>query len=148
MLTDAVTNDRRSVMSQVTQPKVSLPPLVRPRRIVWLGALLALAVGAALMLIVALGHDTADNTVPAGAQAQPSLRSDGGPEETAVAAAVGSRPAVGPNEAQVAASIAGAAPEASSGPDESPTAAAVGGTSSESASAPDESGIAASISGR
>lgn len=135
-------------MSQVTQPRISLPPLTRPTRAVWLGALLALAAGAAVVLILALGHDSSDNTVPARAQAQPSLRSDGGPEETGVAAAVGSRPVVSPDEAQIAASIASTTPEASNGPDESRTAAAVGGTSAQSPSAPDESRIAAAISGR
>ena len=135
-------------MSQVTQPRISLPPLMRPTRTVWLGALLALAAGAAVMLILALGHDSSNNTVPTRAQAQPSLRSDGGPEETGVAAAVGSRAAISPDEAQIATSIAGTTPDASNGPDESRTGAAVGGTSSQSPSTPDESRIAASISGR
>jgi len=121
---------------------------MRPRRTVWLGALLALAAGAAIVLTLALGNDSSQNATPVSVQAKPSLRSDGGPEESSVAAVVGSRPAVSPDEAQIAASIAGTTPDASTGPDESRIAAAVGGTSPQSPSAPDESQIAASISGR
>ena len=135
-------------MSQVTQPRISLPTHVRPRRTVWLGALLALTAGAAVVLILALGNEPAEVSPSVEAQAQPSLRSDGGPEESSVAANVGSRPAVSPNEAQIAASIAGTTPEVSTGPDESRIAAAVGGSSSERSGGPDESRIAASISGR
>ncbi len=121
-------------MSQVTQPRTSLPSLARPRRTVWLAALLALAAGAAVVFILTLGGESSDNAAPVSAQAQPSLRSDGGPEETSVATAVGSRPALGPDESRIAAAVGGSSTQVSSGPDESRIAEAVGATSSQSPS--------------
>lgn len=114
-------------MSQVTHPRISVPALVRPRRMVWLGALLALAVGAAVVLILALGNQSSDHATPVNVGAQASLRSDGGPEETAVATAVGSRPEVAPDESRVAASIGAGSPQVSSTPDESAIAASIKG---------------------
>ena len=135
-------------MSQVTHPRISLPTRVRTGRTVLLGALLALAASAAVVLILALGNESPDTAAPVSARAEPSLRSDGGPEETSVAAAVGQRAAIGPNEAGIAASIGGTSPKAATGPDESRTAAAVGGNTAPGPSGPDESHTAASISGR
>jgi hypothetical protein len=134
-------------MSQVTHPRISLPTHVRTGRTVLLGALLALAASTAVVLILALGNESPDTAAPVSAQAEPSLRSDGGPEETSVAAAVGQR-AIGPDEAGIAASIGGTSPKAATGPDESRTAAAVGGNTAPGPSGPDESHTAASISGR
>jgi hypothetical protein len=69
--------------------------------------------------------------VAAPAQATPAQRADGGPEESNLAAAVGSRPtAAGPNESKIAAAIG-------SGPEPSPVPVR-----------PDENGVAAAISGR
>jgi hypothetical protein len=133
-------------MSQVTQPRITLPSMVRTRRSVWLGALLVLVAGAAVVLILALGTESSENVAPGGAQ--PSPRTHGGLEESHVAAAVGSRPATGADEATVASSIASTEPQVSSGPDESRIAAAVGASSQPSSSGPDESRIAAAISGR
>jgi hypothetical protein len=81
------------------------------------------------VLIIGLSTRPSDQTTPVSVQAQPSLRWDGGPEETSVATASGSLPAAaGPDESRIAASIA------------------VSGTPS--AGALDESRIAASIAGR
>ena len=96
-------------MSQVTQPGISLPTHLPRRGTVWLAALLALVAAAAvtLVLVFALGGDSSQDSSSLGAQAQPSLRAGGGPEESGVAAALGSRPAGGPDESSTAASISG-----------------------------------------
>lgn len=116
-------------MSQVTQPSISLTTRVRsPRRTAWLAALLALVVVvAAVVLILALDGESSDNGARAGVQAQSALRPDGGPEETTVAAAVGSRPAPIPDESRIAAAVGASTPKVSSGPDESRVAAAISG---------------------
>jgi hypothetical protein len=113
------------VMSQLSQPTISLPTHARPRRAVWLAALLALAAGATVVLILALGSDSSVNVAPISAQS--SVRSDGGPEESAVAAAIGSHPAVGPDESRVAAAVGRGSSQSSTGPDESRTAASISG---------------------
>ena len=61
--------------------------------------------------------------------AQTAARPDGGPEESGVAAAIGSRPAVsGPDESRIADAIGTAeAPTTTGGPDESAVAGAVSG---------------------
>jgi hypothetical protein len=91
-------------MSQVTQPRIS----IQPTRVAVVGAALAIVALAAVVLIIALSTGSSDNAKPATVGAQPSLRSDGGPEETSVATAAGSG-------------------QVSSGPDESAVAAAIGG---------------------
>jgi hypothetical protein len=73
---------------------------------------------------------------PAGAtgQAMAAGRGDGGPEESNVAAAVGSQPtAVGPDESTIAATIGSASKRASvpARPDESRVAAAISGRSAD-----------------
>ena len=115
-------------MSQVTQPRISLPTS-RPAVI---GAALAAAIAlAAVILVLALSSDSSDEAQPASVGAQPSLRSDGGPEESRVAVSAGSHQAIAaPSESNIAASLA--TPAASSaitsgGPDESHTAAAIAG---------------------
>lgn len=132
-------------MSQVTHPRISVPALARPRRTVWLGALLALAAGAAVVLILALDNQSSEHAATVGAGAQPSLRADGGPEETAVATAVGSHPVAGPDESRVAASLGTGSPRVSSAPDESRIAGSIGAGSRQVSNPPDESRIAASV---
>jgi hypothetical protein len=57
-----------------------------------------------------------------------AARSDGGPEESAVAASIGTQPTVaGPDESSVAAAIGTADDRATGGPDESIVAGAVSG---------------------
>ena len=117
-------------MSQVSQPGMSFPVAVRPRRAVWLTALVALAAAAAVVLILALDGGSSSESASVSAKDQPVLRADQGPEETSVAAAVGSPAAAGPDESRIAASVGSGSPTSSptgSGPDESRTAASVSG---------------------
>ena len=94
-------------MSQVTQPSTALRAHVPSRRAVWIGAVLALAALAAVVLVLALGGgESPHHATAAGVQSQAALRTDGGPEESGVAAAVGARPAAGPDESRIAAAIA------------------------------------------
>ncbi len=59
------------------------------------------------MLILALGNGkSSQDALPASVKAQPGVRADGGPEETDVAVAIGSRSASRPDESAVAAAIA------------------------------------------
>jgi hypothetical protein len=149
-------------MSQVTQATMPLTTQVRsPRRTLWLGALLALAAIAAVVLVLVLqGESPKTNAAgTADLKAQPGVRADGGPDESQVAASVGSRPttpdvSTRPDESRIAAAVGGSSSPSYSRPDESRIAAAVGGSSSRSSSTapnssrPDESRIAAAISGR
>ncbi|MGH2919770.1 MAG: hypothetical protein ACRDLS_14405 [Solirubrobacteraceae bacterium] len=105
-------------MSQVTQPRISIPTKVRSPRTAWLGALLALAACAAVVLVLVLSNESTDNAA-SGPSATPSLSTSvGGPNEAArgqaAAGAAGAssavQPTAGPNEAargQAAASAAG-----------------------------------------
>jgi hypothetical protein len=116
------------------------PAVVLRSRYRQLRALLAVAMIAVVGLsaaVVILATDEARPTsaslasrVGAPAQAMPAQRVDGGPEESNVAAAVGSQPtAVGPNESKIAAAI-GSGREPSRvpvRPDESSVAAAISG---------------------
>jgi hypothetical protein len=141
-------------MSQVSQATIPLATQVRPpRRTLWLGALLALAAIAAVVLVLALQGESpkTDAAGTADLKAQPSVRADGGPEESQVAAAIGgsSSPSSSrPDESRIAAAVGGSSSPSNSRPDESRIAAAVGGSSSSSPNRPDESVIAAAISGR
>ncbi len=94
-------------MSQVTQPRISLPTHLPRRSTAWIAGLLALVAVATVALVLALGGDSSQDAGSLGAQAQPSLRAGGGPEESGVAATLGSRPAGGPDESSTAASISG-----------------------------------------
>lgn len=114
-------------MSQVTPFPESFPIRGRSGRAVLLAGLLALAVAAVLVLILALDNGSTSSQENAGAPPQPSLRSDGGPEESGVAAAVGTLPSTGPNESAIASSIAGGSTQPSSIPDESTISASVAG---------------------
>jgi len=121
-------------MSHFTHPHIS-SPIHLSRRTAWLAALLTLAAAAAVVLVIAIGNDASQDAAPAAVQAQPSLRSGGGPEETGVAASVGSHVSAGPSESATAGAI---------GRGSSP----YGATSSASSGGPDEASTAASISGR
>jgi hypothetical protein len=117
-------------MSQVTHHKIQFGAQIRAHRMLVLAALLALLATAAVVIALAWGDSQSTSSVSD--QPASAVRSDGGPEETAVAASVGSRSVVRPDESKVAAAI-GRAPE--------PTTPA-------QASRPDESGVASAISGR
>jgi hypothetical protein len=102
-------------MSQVTSPTASFRGQVRSHRILGVSALLALLATAAVVLVLAIEDGATDkSSVTVGSQA--ALRSDGGPDETAVAASVAQsrHPAVridgGPEESAVAASVGTAQP--------------------------------------
>jgi hypothetical protein len=91
-------------MTQVTQPRISLPT---PRPAV-IGAALAAVALAAVILVLALSAGSKEDAQPASVGAQPSLRSDGGPEETSVAVSAGSHQAIAaPDESHTAAAVAG-----------------------------------------
>jgi hypothetical protein len=97
-------------MSQVTHPTTSLRSQVRAHWIVGISALLALLATAAVALVLAIDGGSSDTSSVA-QTSQPAVRSDGGPDETAVAGFVGTRggsPAAGrPDESRIAASVAG-----------------------------------------
>jgi hypothetical protein len=118
-------------MSQVTPSTLTARSQLRVHWIVAVSALLALlaAVAVTLVLIIDNGASTTNGSV---AQPQAAVRSDGGPSESAVAAAVGSQPSAGPDESNIAASIGGPTPIGGprlhpSGPDESAVAASIAG---------------------
>ena len=117
-------------MHQPAQPGIHLGSQLRAHRTVVLAALLALLATAAVILVLAINDDA--SPVATSDQSQPAVRTDGGPDESRVAATVVSQPtAVAPDESTVAAAI-GVAQEPA------PLAVPV---------RPDESGVAASISG-
>jgi hypothetical protein len=120
-------------MSHVAHTTVSTRSQLRAHWVVAVSALLALLAATAVTLVLVLDNG-ASTTVSSAAQPQAAVRSDGGPDEAAVAASVGSQPAAGPDESSTAASIGGPRMRPS-GPDES-------------ASGPDESAVAASVAGR
>jgi hypothetical protein len=116
---------RRSVMSQLTQP-ISVREQLRAHWVLALSVLLALAATVAVVLVLAIEGGSSETTTAA-QQTQPAVRSDGGPNESAVAASIGSRISP-PSESTIAASVA-----QQQAPDQP---------------RPDEAGIAATISGR
>ena len=131
-------------MSQFAHPAVTTR-VPRSTRTTLIAALLALAAVAAIALVIALGNDSSNNDqVAVAEQAQPSLRADSGPEESAVAASIGTFAIAQPDESHIAALVAAGTsqPTTSGGPDESATAASVAGSSG-----PDESATAAAVSG-
>jgi hypothetical protein len=105
-------------MSHVMHPHIPLSAQVRAHRLIALTALLALMATAAVVLVLALGGGSTADPVAAGG-VQPALRVHGGPDESSVAAAVGSRP--------VAASPGSGPAPATARPDESAIAAAISG---------------------
>ena len=114
-------------MSQASHP-LPLTRQLSAHRTVALAALLALLATVAVVLVLAIdGGSTA--TDPVSRTGQPAARSDGGPEESAVAASVGTPASAGrPEESAIGASISAGASEPAT------------------AGRPDESGVAASIS--
>lgn len=113
-------------MSHVTHPRLHPAGWVRAHRLIALAALLALLATAAVMLVPTIGGNSSISSVadhPA-----PAVRS--GPDESVVAAAVGSQPSViRPDESRIAAAI-GSASEGSispTRPDESTVASAIYG---------------------
>ncbi len=115
----SVTNRRPSNVT-VRTPRRHHP---RPRstRTTLIAALLALAAVAAIALVIALGNDSSNNDqVAVAEQAQPSLRADSGPEESAVAASIGTFATAQPDESHIAALVAaGTTQPTTGGPDES-----------------------------
>jgi hypothetical protein len=155
---------RRSVMSQLTQP-ISVREQLRAHWVLALSALLALAATVAVVLVLAIEGGSSETTTAA-QRSQPAVRSDGGPNESAVAVSVGSRMSPAPSESTIAAAVAGSVPggywesvdprssyqpapaEGTGGLDESSIAASVAQAQAPEQPRPDEAGIAATISGR
>jgi hypothetical protein len=135
------------------------PSVVLRSRYRQLRALLALAMIAvvgltAAVVVLAIENDSGTPVDLATQVSTPSpasaARSDGGPEESTLAATVGTQPAAtGPDESNTAAAIGSTdAPTTTGGPDESNTAAAIGsGDASTPTGGPDESNVARAISG-
>jgi hypothetical protein len=100
----------RSVMSQATQPTVSLQDQVRGHWIVAISALLALLAAIAVALVLAIDAGSSGTTASV-AEQQPALRAAGGLQESAIAAAIAARPSAPtparPDESRVATAIAG-----------------------------------------
>ena len=112
-------------MSQLTHPKPQLTADARSHRRVVLAALLALAATVAVLLVLAIADNQSMSSV-----GDRGVRTDGGPEESAVAAAVGSQPTlVRPDESTVAATIGSTREPAPAPvrPDESAVATAIAG---------------------
>ena len=148
-------------MSQLTHP-ISVRDQLGSHWVLALSALLALLATAAVVLVLAIDGGSSDTSTVA-EQLQPALRSDGGPDESTVAASVGSRISPAPSESTSAAAVARptggywesadprssyqpAPAEGAGGPDESSIATSVAQAPEQPR--PDEAGIAASISGR
>jgi hypothetical protein len=96
-------------MSQVTG-STPLRDQIRAHWVIGISALLALLATAAVVLVLAVDGGSPDTSSTAH-KSQPAARSDGGPEESAVADVVGTKgasPTAGrPDESRIAASIAG-----------------------------------------
>ena len=88
-------------MSQAAPSQIATPHHFRSVHAAAAGAL-ALAAVALTLTLGATSRDDAENV---SGPAQSSLRTDGGPEESGLAATVGSRPSPAPDESRVAASI-------------------------------------------
>lgn len=114
-------------MSKATHPAAQVASPYRVRLSAFRVGLLGLIAATLVMVALTLGgSDThrAGSTV----SHQPAARSDGGPNESAVAASVASRPSTRPSESTIAAAIGTAAPRATPDerrPDESRIAAAI-----------------------
>ena len=137
-------------MSQFTHPGVSVTHQLRAHWILALSALFALLATTAVVLVLAIDGGTSE-TSAAAEQPQAALRSDGGPDESAVAASVGEQTSAGHSESAIAASIGSAVRERpTGGPDESSVASSLAQAPAQPQAQPrpDEAGIAASISGR
>jgi hypothetical protein len=115
-------------MSHVAQPKLQISRQLTKHRLVALAALLALFATGAVVLALAIADNRSTSSVAD--LPQPVARTDGGPEESSVAVAIGSHPTViRPDESRIAAAI-GSVRETASGsarPDESTVAGAISG---------------------
>jgi hypothetical protein len=107
-------------MSQIAHPAVQSQ--LRAHWVGVLSALLALLAAIAVSLVLTL-DDGGSGTTASVAKGQAAVRSDGGLEESAVAASVGSQPSAGPDESRVAAAIGSSTGVPTGGPDETVTAA-------------------------
>jgi hypothetical protein len=113
-------------MSHVGHPTLSTRSQLRAHWIAALSALAALVAATAVALVLFIGDSgTAVSTSVANPQA--ATRMDGGPNESAVAASIGTQPSPVPDEAAIAASIRRSAGPSQFGPDESTVAAAIAG---------------------
>jgi hypothetical protein len=117
-------------MSQVTPTTIPLRNQLRSHWIVTVSALLALLATAAVVLVLVLDNESAD-TGSVAQSSQPALRSDGGPDESAVAASVGSAQVPESkayvSESRIAASLSTVPEPQPAGPDESKIAASIAG---------------------
>jgi hypothetical protein len=114
-------------MSMLSYPSAPLTR-IREHRLLTVAALLALIATSAVVLALAIGHDT--STTSTVDKPEAAIRADGGPEETGVAAAVAGQPTVaGPDESRIASAIGSGRESAPTvpRPDESAVAAAVSG---------------------
>jgi hypothetical protein len=111
-------------MSHAGNPTLSTRSQLRTHWVVAISALFALIAAVAVVLVLVV-NDGASSTSGSVTKPQAALRSDGGPDESAVAASVSPRPSAGPDEANIAASIGGPRIQPS-GPDESAIAASIG----------------------
>ena len=134
-------------MSQFSHPTVPVRSQIQAHKVAWIAALLAMVATATIALVLAI--DGGSSTSSVAEQSQPAVRSDGGPNESSVAASVGSRPSTGPSESRIAASVGGAgAVRPTGGPDESSVAASLSQSSQPRHPGPDEAATASAISGR
>jgi hypothetical protein len=90
--------------TQTTQ-SLSLKRQLADHRLITLSALLALLATVAVVLVLAIDGGSTQTSASAARSAEPALRSDGGPEESATAAAIGERVSSGPDESRTAAAI-------------------------------------------
>jgi hypothetical protein len=93
-------------MSHVGHPTLSTRSQLRAHWIAALSALVALVAATAVVLVLMIDDGGSTATSGIGAT-QAAVRSDGGPNESAVAASIAPRPSQSPDEAATAASIAG-----------------------------------------
>ena len=112
-------------MSHVGHPTLSTRSQLRANWIVAISALVALVAATAVALVLFVG-DSGTTTSKSIARPQAAIRSDGGPNESAVAASVGTQPSPVPDEAAIAASIGGPR-MLPSGPGERAAAASIRG---------------------
>src|SRR5215218_3163077 len=101
-------------MSHITHPLTSAGSQLRAHWIVALSALFALLATTAVVLVLAIDGGSSTTSSVAD-QARPALRTDGGPDESAVAASVGEQTSAGPSESAIAASIGAAVAERPTG---------------------------------
>jgi hypothetical protein len=97
-------------MSQVTHPRLQPAGWVRAHRLVALAALLAVFATAAVLLVLAVGGNESTSSVSS--QPTADVRAGGRPDESRIAAAIGSAgdgsaAATRPDESAIASAISG-----------------------------------------